>query len=89
MNTVVDINFMKELSGSSNLLTNSKLSIPSKFDHSIVVPIRNAIFITIATAWAFSLDADLIVFGAHTDDFHYPDCRPKFIQSITNTLEYR
>ena len=83
---IVDINFMKELYGSSNVLTNSKLSIPSKFDQSIVVPIRNAIFITIATAWAFSVDADLIVFGAHTDDFHYPDCRPKFIQSITNTL---
>jgi 7-cyano-7-deazaguanine synthase len=82
----VDINFMKELYGSSNVLTSSKLSIPSKFDQSIVVPIRNAIFITIAAAWAFSEDADLIVFGAHTDDFHYPDCRPKFIQSITDTL---
>lgn len=83
---IVDINFMKELYGSSNVLTNSKLSIPSKFDQSIVVPIRNAIFITIAAAWAFSEDADLIVFGAHADDFLYPDCRPKFIQSITNTL---
>jgi 7-cyano-7-deazaguanine synthase len=83
---IVDINFMKELYGSSNVLTNSKLSIPSKFDQSIVVPIRNAIFITIATAWAFSVGADLIVFGAHADDFNYPDCRPKFIQSITNTL---
>ena len=82
----VDINFMKELYGSSNILTSSKLSIPSKFDQSIVVPIRNAIFITIAAAWAFSENADLIVFGAHVDDFHYPDCRPKFIQSITNTL---
>jgi 7-cyano-7-deazaguanine synthase len=82
----VDINFMKELYGSSNVLTSSKLSIPSKFDQSIVVPIRNAIFITIAAAWAFSENADLIVFGAHIDDFHYPDCRPKFIQSITNTL---
>lgn len=83
---IVDINFMKELYGNSNVLTNRKLSIPCKFDQSIVVPIRNAIFITIATAWAFSADADLIVFGAHADDFNYPDCRPKFIQSITNTL---
>lgn len=83
---IVDINFMKELYGNSNVLTNRNLSIPSKFDQSIVVPIRNAIFITIATAWAFSADADLIVFGAHADDFNYPDCRPKFIQSITNTL---
>ena len=83
---VVDITFMKELYGNSNVLTNNKLSIPSKFDFSIVVPIRNAIFITIAAAWAFSVNADLIVFGAHTDDFNYPDCRPKFIQSITNAL---
>ena len=82
----VDISFMKELYGNSNVLTNSKFSIPSKFDHSIVVPIRNAIFITIATAWAFSVNADLIVFGAHAGDFHYPDCRPKFIQSIINAL---
>ena len=82
----VDISFMKELYGNSNVLTNNKFSIPSKFDPSIVVPIRNAIFITIATAWAFSANADLIVFGAHADDFHYPDCRPKFIQSIINAL---
>lgn len=82
----VDISFMKELYGNSNVLTNSKFSIPSKFDHSIVVPIRNAVFITIATAWAFSVNADLVVLGAHADDFHYPDCRPKFIQSITNAL---
>ncbi|HJR84251.1 MAG TPA: 7-cyano-7-deazaguanine synthase [Nitrososphaeraceae archaeon] len=82
----VDISFMKELYGNSNVLTNSKFSIPSKFEQSIVVPIRNAVFITIASAWAFSVNADLIVFGAHADDFHYPDCRPKFIQSITNAL---
>jgi 7-cyano-7-deazaguanine synthase len=82
----VDISFMKELYGNSNVLTNSKFSIPSKFDHSVVVPIRNAIFITIATAWAFSVNADLIVFGAHAGDFHYPDCRPKFIQSIIDAL---
>jgi 7-cyano-7-deazaguanine synthase len=82
----VDIGFMKKLYGKSNVLTNSKFSIPSKFEDSIVVPIRNAIFITIATAWAFSVNADLIVLGAHADDFHYPDCRPKFIKSITNAL---
>ena len=82
----IDISFMKDLYGNSNVLTNSKFSIPSKFDHSIVVPIRNAIFITIATAWAFSVNADLIVFGAHAGDFSYPDCRPKFIQSIMNAL---
>jgi len=83
---IVNINFMKELYGNSNVLTNTNLPIPSKFDNSIVVPVRNAVFITIATAWAFSVNADLIVYGAHSDDFSYPDCRPKFIESITNAL---
>jgi 7-cyano-7-deazaguanine synthase len=83
---IVDISFMKELYGNSNVLTNNKLSIPSKFDYTIVVPIRNAIFITIASAWAFSVNADFIVFGAHSDDSNYPDCRPNFIETITSTL---
>ena len=83
---IVDINFMKDLYGNSNVLTSNKLSIPSKFDVSIVVPIRNAIFISIAAAWAFSVNSDLIVFGAHTDDYNYPDCRPKFIKSISESL---
>ena len=83
---IVDINFMKDLYGNSNVLTSNKLSIPSKFDVSIVVPIRNAIFISIAGAWAFSVNADLIVFGAHADDYNYPDCRPKFIKSISESL---
>lgn len=83
---IVDINFMKDLYGNSNVLTSNKSSIPSKFDVSIVVPIRNAIFISIAAAWAFSVNANLIVFGAHVDDYNYPDCRPKFIKSISESL---
>jgi 7-cyano-7-deazaguanine synthase len=83
---IVDIDFMKYLYGNSNVLTSNKLSIPSKFDVSIVVPIRNAIFISIAAAWAFSVNAELIVFGAHADDYNYPDCRPKFIKSIAESL---
>ena len=67
---IVDINFMKDLYGNSNVLTSNKLSIPSKFDVSIIVPIRNAIFISIAAAWAFSVNAELIVFGAHADDYN-------------------
>ena len=83
---VVDINFMKELYGKTNSLTNSKLHLSKSFDYSIVVPIRNAIFITIATAWAMSINAKMVAYGAHTNDIHYPDCRPEFIKSITKTL---
>ena len=64
---IVDINFMKELYGNTNVLTSSKNKIPGKFNYSIVVPIRNGIFLSIATAWAFSINASLVVYGAHID----------------------
>ncbi len=83
---VIDIAFMKNLYGRTNALTDSKQHLPKNFDYSIVVPIRNAIFITIATAWAMSIKANLVAYGAHGGDSHYPDCRPEFIKSITKTL---
>lgn len=83
---VIDIAFMKNLYGRTNVLTDSKQHLPKNFDYSIVVPIRNAIFITIAAAWAMSIKANLVAYGAHGGDSHYPDCRPEFIKSITKTL---
>ena len=75
---IVNIKFMKELYEKTNVLTNSKMKIPSKFDYSIVVPIRNAVFLSIASAWAFSKNAQLVAYGAHKGDQRYPDCRPSF-----------
>lgn len=83
---IINIGFMKEIYGTTNVLTNSKRDLPKKFDYSIVVPIRNAIFITIAAAWAMSINAKLVAYGAHIGDSHYPDCRPEFIKSITDML---
>ena len=77
---------MKELYGDSNVLTSSKKKIPNKFEYSIVVPIRNAIFLTIATAWAYTLNATIVAYGAHTGDVNYPDCRPIFAKKIQNAL---
>jgi 7-cyano-7-deazaguanine synthase len=83
---IVKIDFMRGLYGRSNVLTDTGRDIPSKFDYSIVVPIRNAIFLSIATAWAFSLKASLVAYGAHTDDKKYPDCRPAFSRKIESAL---
>jgi len=79
---ILDISFMKDLYGKTNVLTSSKDKIPNKFDYSIVVPIRNAIFLSIATAWAFTLNASLVAYGAHKGDKNYPDCRPSFSKKI-------
>jgi 7-cyano-7-deazaguanine synthase len=83
---IIDISFMKNLYGRTNALTDSKQRLSKNFDYSMVVPVRNAIFITIATAWAMSIKANLVAYGAHSGDIHYPDCRPEFIKSITRTL---
>ncbi len=79
---IVDIGFMKELYGDSNVLTSTKRKIPSKFEYSIVVPIRNAVFLSVASAWAFTLNASLVAYGAHTGDKNYPDCRPVFAKKL-------
>jgi 7-cyano-7-deazaguanine synthase len=83
---VVDIGFMKELYEKTNALTNSKIAIPPKFDYSIVAPIRNAIFLSIASAWAFSKKAQLVAYGAHLGDVRYPDCRPTFARLLSKAL---
>ena len=79
---IVNIEFMKELYEKTNVLTNSTMKIPSKFDYSVVVPIRNAVFLSIASAWAFSKNAQLVAYGAHKGDQRYPDCRPSFTRLI-------
>jgi len=54
-----------------------KKGIPSTY-----VPARNTIFLSLALAWAETLDADAIFIGAHaTDSSGYPDCRPEYIQA--------
>lgn len=84
---MLDITFMKELYGNSNLLTNDDGEIPSMFNYNIVVPIRNAVFLTIASAYAFSIKADIVAYGAHLDDEpNYPDCRKSFAKTLEHAL---
>ena len=79
---IVDIGFMKELYGKTNVLTDSKRKMPKKFEYSIVVPIRNAVFLSIATAWAYTINASIVAYGAHKGDTNYPDCRPSFSKKL-------
>ncbi len=83
---IIDIGFMKSLYGNSNVLTSTESDIPSSFDYSIVVPIRNAVFLSIATAWAFTIDATCVAYGAHTGDQNYSDCKPTFAHKLEQAL---
>jgi len=83
---IVDISFMKDLYGDSNVLTSKKRKIPDKFEYSIVVPIRNAVFLSMASAWAYTLNASIVAYGAHTGDKNYPDCRPLFAKKLESAF---
>jgi 7-cyano-7-deazaguanine synthase len=47
------------------------------------VPARNTVFLSLALAWAESLDAQTILIGANAVDYSgYPDCRPDFLTAF-------
>ena len=61
-----------------NRLEDIGKKIPSTY-----VPARNTIFLSIALAYAESIDADSIFIGVTSTDYSgYPDCRPEFIKSF-------
>jgi len=60
-----------------------KNTIPSTY-----VPARNLIFLSMAAAFAEAQQASRLVIGANIVDYSgYPDCRPEFFDSFTQTLK--
>lgn len=55
---------------------------------STVVPNRNMIMLSMAVAYAISLDCGSVYYGAHAGDHAiYPDCRPIFVERIQSLAE--
>jgi 7-cyano-7-deazaguanine synthase len=73
----------------SSALTNADIAVPDGHytDESMritVVPNRNAILLSLATAVAVSRGAGAVAFAAHAGDHTiYPDCRAAFVDSFT------
>lgn len=93
---VLPLSSLQELKGSSltderqpldgdglhDIVNGEKISLPNTF-----VPGRNALFLTLATAYAASVRANEIVTGVcQTDYSGYPDCRAEFIQAMQAAL---
>lgn len=54
-----------------------------------VVPNRNMTLLSLATAYALTVEASYVAYAAHAGDhFIYPDCRPQFSKSINDTIAF-
>ena len=91
---VLDISFMRGLWRGTQL-TDEAVRVESAYTPSVVVPIRNAVFLTIATAYAYTIGADKVIYGSHAGDVKprpdtgeplYPDCAPPFISALQDAL---
>lgn len=88
---IVDISSISELLQGSSLT--SDIPTPhGRYDEEsmkkTVVPNRNMILISLATAYAISIGTDKVYYGAHSGDhFVYSDCRPEFIKKLGEAIE--
>ncbi len=75
---------LRQFGGSA--LTDDSIDVPTELSEDIpvtYVPARNTIFLSLALAFAETLDAHDIFVGVNAVDYSgYPDCRPEYIQAF-------
>lgn len=78
------------MDGSSQTSTEIKVPEGHYADPSMkitVVPNRNMVMLSVAAAYAISLNYDVVAYAAHAGDHAiYPDCRPEFVSAMSETL---
>lgn len=83
---VVDITAINSLMATSSLTSDAEIPeghYESESMKSTVVPNRNMVLLSMAIAYAVSLEAGKVYYGAHSGDHHiYPDCRPEFVEGM-------
>lgn len=80
---VVDLSTLKGVFGEATSLCNPDIPMTSSFSQPIIVPFRNAIFLSVAVSYAASICANRIFYGAQgSDEPFYPDCRREFYKTF-------
>ena len=80
---VIDLSSLREIFVGVTSLCDENIEMTSTFSQPIIVPFRNAIFLSIAVAYAISIGATKIFYGAQgSDEPFYPDCRKEFYKAF-------
>jgi 7-cyano-7-deazaguanine synthase len=80
---IIDLSTLKEVFGEVTSLCNADIPMTSSFSQPIIVPFRNAIFLSVAVSYAASICANKIFYGAQgSDEPFYPDCRREFYNAF-------
>ena len=83
---VIDLFSLREIYMGVTSVCDKNIDMTADFSQPIIVPFRNAIFLSVAVAYAASVGAKKIFYGAHgSDEPFYPDCRPAFYKSFEET----
>lgn len=85
---LVDLSSLREIFAGVSSVCDDKIPMTSTFSQPIIVPFRNAIFLSTAVAYAVSVGASTIFYGAQGSDApFYPDCRKEFYESFESTAK--
>jgi len=83
---IIDLSALKEIFSDVTSLCNTNIPLTSEFSAPIIVPFRNAIFLSAAVAYAVAVGASTIFYGAQgSDEPFYPDCRREFYEAFEKT----
>ncbi|MCW4023854.1 MAG: 7-cyano-7-deazaguanine synthase QueC [Candidatus Bathyarchaeota archaeon] len=80
---IIDLSNLKDIFGEATSLVNREIPLTAEFSSPIIVPFRNAIFLSVAVAYAVTVGAKEIFYGAQgSDEPFYPDCRREFYEAF-------
>ncbi len=88
---VIDISAINQLLSGSSLTDD--IEIPeghyeAENMKSTIVPNRNMVLLSLAVAYAVSVKANQVYYGAHSGDHAiYPDCRPEFVEKMNDVCQ--
>ncbi len=80
---IVDLGVLKDTYLGATSLVDERMPITREFSKQLIVPFRNGVMLSFAVAYAQSIGANYIFYGAQgSDELYYPDCRTSFVKAF-------